>query len=343
MDQVSAIVVTFNRKELLLRCIKALLKQTQKINTILIVDNNSTDGTELFLYDHGLISNDKEKHIEQEYEVIHSNINSASLINLDINSFEDYLFQFIYIKNNSNLGGAGGFYNGLNYAFNQRSDWYWLMDDDGYPEFDSLEKLFRKRSETQFLNPLVLNEKNHSNLSFGLYNYNLNVSITTRKDAILSSSNDLLFNTVNPFNGTLLSNYLVSKIKFPKKELFIWGDEVEYMYRASLSNFQYATVVNSVFYHPESRVGQVKLFNRYILNYQSNDLKNYCDFRNRSYIYWNYNKMKFFKNIILYSLYHILNLKISAYIFYLRATFDGLFQFWGKEKKFLITKNSNPN
>ena len=44
-DTVCAVVVTFNRKQLLLKCIDSLLNQTHKINAIYIVDNNSTDNT----------------------------------------------------------------------------------------------------------------------------------------------------------------------------------------------------------------------------------------------------------------------------------------------------------
>ena len=39
MMKVICIVVTFNRKEMLKRCIDSLLDQTKKIDKILIVDN----------------------------------------------------------------------------------------------------------------------------------------------------------------------------------------------------------------------------------------------------------------------------------------------------------------
>lgn len=44
--RVAGIVVTYNRKELLLENIEALLKQTRAdCLTIIVIDNNSTDGT----------------------------------------------------------------------------------------------------------------------------------------------------------------------------------------------------------------------------------------------------------------------------------------------------------
>jgi len=45
MDKrVAAVVVTYNRKDYLVRCVQALLRQTSPVD-VLIVDNASTDGT----------------------------------------------------------------------------------------------------------------------------------------------------------------------------------------------------------------------------------------------------------------------------------------------------------
>lgn len=43
--QVIACIVTYNRQELLLNCIDAILNQTYHINELLIINNNSTDNT----------------------------------------------------------------------------------------------------------------------------------------------------------------------------------------------------------------------------------------------------------------------------------------------------------
>ena len=46
MNKIVAVVVTYNRKELLEENIKALLNQSYENLDILIIDNASTDGTE---------------------------------------------------------------------------------------------------------------------------------------------------------------------------------------------------------------------------------------------------------------------------------------------------------
>jgi GT2 family glycosyltransferase len=45
MKDITAVVVTYNRKELLIRCINSLRKQTVRLNDIIVVNNGSTDGT----------------------------------------------------------------------------------------------------------------------------------------------------------------------------------------------------------------------------------------------------------------------------------------------------------
>ncbi len=101
MEKVIAVVVTYNRQALLSECITALRNQTRPLDAILIVNNGSTDGTELWL-----------------------------------NEQPDLLF-----INQSNVGSSGGFSTGINRAYADGFDWIWCMDDDGYPKEDALEKL----------------------------------------------------------------------------------------------------------------------------------------------------------------------------------------------------------
>lgn len=44
MERVHAVVVTYNRKKLLLECLDAILKQTFPVEKLILIDNNSTDG-----------------------------------------------------------------------------------------------------------------------------------------------------------------------------------------------------------------------------------------------------------------------------------------------------------
>ncbi|MDE3214199.1 MAG: glycosyltransferase family 2 protein [Bacteroidota bacterium] len=101
MEKILAVVVTYNRRELLSQCIHALKEQTRKIDRILVINNGSTDDTEEWL------RNQKD-------------------------------LSFITQKN---VGGAGGFYTGIKTGYEKKYSWIWLMDDDGYPRADALENL----------------------------------------------------------------------------------------------------------------------------------------------------------------------------------------------------------
>lgn len=109
-QSVTAIVVTYNRLNLLKECIDALKKQTRIVDRILIINNNSTDGTTEFL------------------EKIHGG--SVVICNLT-----------------KNIGGAAGFSYGVEKAFNLGTDYVWIMDDDTIPDVNALEVLVNKAQE----------------------------------------------------------------------------------------------------------------------------------------------------------------------------------------------------
>ncbi|MEA2272653.1 MAG: rhamnopyranosyl-N-acetylglucosaminyl-diphospho-decaprenol beta,3/1,4-galactofuranosyltransferase, partial [Solirubrobacteraceae bacterium] len=44
-DSVQAVVVTYNRRALLLECLEGIARQTHPVAGVLVVDNASTDGT----------------------------------------------------------------------------------------------------------------------------------------------------------------------------------------------------------------------------------------------------------------------------------------------------------
>jgi GT2 family glycosyltransferase len=326
--KVCAVVVTFNRKKQLIKCLQSLCAQTYALDTVLIVDNASKDYTPETLVSSGYIPNPPPDICPEPYEVLfETKLKNSKNDNLKV----------IYIRMNENTGGAGGFYQGVKRGYELGFDWLWLMDDDGLPKHDALEKLINKKDNAQFLNPLVLNNDELSNLSFSLFDKVSSKSIQTHSEALKSAVEGLIYDTANPFNGTFISKDLIQDIGFPKKEMFIWGDELEYQYRALKSGQVVATVVDSIHYHPKDKVENVQILGgRYRLNYQKSDLKNYCDIRNKAYIHWRYGKkIKVAKFFLAYSYFFLSRLKIFEWVNYISAVFDGIFQLWGKEKKFL--------
>ncbi|GAB7214427.1 glycosyltransferase [Dickeya oryzae] len=109
MINVNALIVTFKRKELLSRVISSLVSQSYPVNKIVVIDNNSDDGTKELVF-----SLQKKNSILIEYH-----------------------------NTGSNLGGAGGFNFGFKKIKSEEYDYLWIMDDDLLPEHDCLDNLLK--------------------------------------------------------------------------------------------------------------------------------------------------------------------------------------------------------
>lgn len=311
-----AVVVTYNRKELLMKCLDALMKQTRPLEAIYLIDNFSNDGTAELLLENGYLEKLPPKNLNAPFE-----------LEMDF----DNKIKIYYVRMNENTGGAGGFYEGVKRGYEKGYDWLWLMDDDGIPENNCLEILLSKKHIANFLAPLVVRIDKRDEMSFGL-----GKDLMTIKDCQFRAKDGILENVANPFNGILISKKLVENIGYPKKEMFIWGDEVEYQLRSIHSRLGVVTVVNAIHYHPKGRVEQMNVKGtRFKVNFQNNDLKNYCDMRNHAYIFYKYNKKSFIKSFIKYTLFFLSRLNFRGFVFYLSAVYDGIFEIWGKEKRYL--------
>ena len=51
-------------------------------------------------------------------------------------------------------------------------------------------------------------------------------------DVEAAADDGLIRDVVIPFNGVLVTRELVERIGLPREEFFIWGDDVEYLWRA---------------------------------------------------------------------------------------------------------------
>ena len=153
--------------------------------------------------------------------------------------------QGLIIIHQENLGGAGGFYTGEKYAYDNGYKWVWLMDDDGIADSKQLEQLMKYASEKErpVLNALVLNKDKSDELAF--------FAPVKRADELKEKEVTLEF--VHPFNGTLIHRSVMEKVGLIKKEMFIWGDEMEYMERLRVNGYQPVTVVGAIHFHPKEK------------------------------------------------------------------------------------------
>ncbi|MGN0006939.1 MAG: glycosyltransferase [Alistipes sp.] len=267
--EIAAIIVTYNRLDLLKRCVEALKSQTYQNFDIIIINNGSSDGSKEWLD-------------EQDDRII--------AIHQD------------------NVGGAGGFYSGQKYAFDNGYEWVWMMDDDGVADHKQLEELWSvaHKYNLKYLNALVCDIEHKDSLAFGFGAYTL-VS-ETKGCEILPGG--------NPFNGTFAHRSVMENIGFVKKEMFIWGDENEYSNRAKVAGYPLTTVTSALHYHPRFRgtgFNVIPFINRYKVYMKPFGLSNIY-YRNMGYIYHTYRSSKdIYKIKLLYSIYFLRTLKLREY------------------------------
>ncbi|QPZ39386.1 glycosyltransferase [Paramicrobacterium chengjingii] len=100
-SRVTAVIVAYNRRDLLTEVLDALAHQTRAVDSIVVVNNASTDDTSQVVRDSG---------------------QDVTLIELT-----------------RNTGGAGGFAVGMAAAMVRHNpDWIWVMDDDTVPDKNAL-------------------------------------------------------------------------------------------------------------------------------------------------------------------------------------------------------------
>lgn len=103
-----AVILTFNRRDIVIRCIDAVLAQQGGApDLVLVLDNGSSDGTAEAL---------TERYRQQP----------VRLLRLD-----------------KNIGAAAGFDTLTREAYKLGHDWIWIMDDDAIPDPDALAALKR--------------------------------------------------------------------------------------------------------------------------------------------------------------------------------------------------------
>lgn len=334
-ETVCAVVVTYNRRKLLLSCLEALLKQSRPLNAIYVIDNASTDGTPEALLEYKYIPKLPPSNLEVPWEIFYT---IANLQDLGTNS--NLSIMLYYVRMHENNGGAGGFYEGVKRSYEKGYDWMWLMDDDGIPSEDCLNKLLlgEKIFRADLLAPLVIDINNSGRLSFGIYDYKNKQTIYTFHQAMKYSTNGFFEGTACMFNGILISKELIKIVGYPKREMFIWGDEIEYLLRTKSKGFKVITICNAIHKHPIGKIVYHKIFfGQFSVRFNNQKLRDYCKFRNMAFIYKKYDAYKLLKDIIKYTWFFIVSRKIDLknMLFYLSATIDGLKGDFSKHRNFL--------
>lgn len=219
MNNILAVVVTYNRRTLLEECINALLQQSMKRFDILIVDNASTDDT----------SNLCCRYV-QEYDNI------------------------IYENTGKNIGGAGGFHFGMRYGVEKGYNFFWVMDDDTIAECVALEELWkaheRLNGEYGFLSSAALwSDRTLCKMNTPGMNDSFDYEEYCKiKDGLIRIERAT-------FVSLFVKRETVEKIGLPIKDFFIWCDDIEFTNRISKQYKSYFVVRSQVLHKMKKNVG----------------------------------------------------------------------------------------
>lgn len=206
-----------------------------------------------------------------------------------------------------NTGGAGGFALGLRLAVERGADLAWLMDDDGLPQPDCLARLL-EREDLDFWGPAVLAAQDPTRLCFPIRLPGGTRVVHDMASVEAAAVDGLIRGVVIPFNGVLVTRDLVERIGVPRAEFFIWGDDVEYLWRAEAAGARIATVVDAHVLHPATDdLGTPMMGGRTTYNHSPSELKHYCMARNntvnlRRYRGWPHVLMFWVKTLWFYTL-----------------------------------------
>lgn len=199
--KIIAVIVSLNRPQLLERCVKKLENQKLPLGSTL----------EILIVDNG---------------------SETDLKNWIKNTRHKYIFQ-------ENSGSAGGFHRGISEYINFSFDFFWLMDDDGYPQDDCLSNLL----------DCALNNKDICVFSPNL----LDEKLQSHFENIFSKTDLKLVNHIGgPWNGILVKSEVFKMVGLPNRSFFIWGEEYEFFNRVKNYGFLNILVSNASFIHKKT-------------------------------------------------------------------------------------------
>ncbi len=189
-----AIVVTYNRRELLKECLDALLVQTHPPDHVMVVDNASTDGT--------------------------------------IPMLRELYPQVEILALPENVGCAGGNHAALKKAFEGPAEWFWVMDDDTIASPTALEQLLEPLDRLDGLPEPELMASKVLWTDGTLHRMSHPFVRWDREDLTLDAcERELVPLRATTYVSMLVRRSAVEKYGVPLAHYFIWGDDIEYTAR----------------------------------------------------------------------------------------------------------------
>ncbi len=191
--RVCAVIITFNRREVLRQCLASLRAQTRPVDQILVINNASSDGT------HEMLDADPD---------------------------------LVALHLGENGGPSRGFYEGFNWVRDHGFDFAWAVDDEGWAEPDCLQSLLEPAHPNAVVVPMKQDSQNRVYGIHIWKGRDLDIALEMQGQDEAQQQvirrDDLIFD----ITSTLLGRGVLEKIGPYKRNFFIWFDDFEYALRA---------------------------------------------------------------------------------------------------------------
>lgn len=217
-EKYAVVIATCNRLTLLRECIRCASCQTILPEKIIIVDNASDDGTGKYLT--GGLAEEAFYLGGDRYEIV---------------------------RCPENLGGAGGFREGVKRALDFKPDWVILIDDDAMLQPDYVRLLLRKAAQGwQVLAGTVrtggtVDSLHRRNITrHGLF---------FRPVGLEAYRRESFFCDLASFCGVMIDRELVERAGLPEQAYFIYHDDTEYLLRFFRMGIRTVVVTDAVLDH----------------------------------------------------------------------------------------------
>ena len=223
--KVFAIILTYNRPTLLEECLGAVATQTRRCDSIIVIDNASTDET----------------------------------VELLRQKWSDKAKVFALSRN---IGAAGGFSAGLRIAYSEGADFIWLMDDDLIPSSDALEKLMAADATLVAIGKPYAYLVSCPHSPEGELTNVPDIHPRRNRDGYAAWPELLEFGLVPvgraAFTSMLLPRTCLEMHGLPIRQMFIWGEDTEFTMRVTQDVPGFAVGASKV-RHSRSIAGRARI------------------------------------------------------------------------------------
>ncbi len=190
------VIVTYNREQMLLECVNNAFNQTIRPDSIIIINNASTDGTKDYL-----------KYLQKQSNLYH-------IVDLP-----------------QNIGGAGGFAKGIEYALQKNIDCILLIDDDAMIALDYMERILQLRHQYPQYKAFAGTVITDGNIETSHRRNMTRVGLMSKNCKEQSYVQPWFLCDIASFCGMVVDSGMVRQIGLPHAEYFIWYDDTEYSLR----------------------------------------------------------------------------------------------------------------